>query len=104
MEVIWHAEAKNDLKEYYQNSNIQNKQSLMNYINSLINYTEYLKETPYIGKIFITYKEVEIRQVLFKMHRIIYFIKNNEVVITKVIHTSRNIDGVMKYLNRFFNK
>ena len=102
MEIIWLNDAVSDLTNYRQNSNIITKGKIEFYIASLVDYVDILAFSPFMGKVFFYYKDVEIRQLVYKMHRIIYYIKNKEIRILAVIHTSRNIDNIMDYINRFF--
>lgn len=101
MVVIWQEEAKNDLKDYSQKSRMQTRDKIQNYINDLIDYVDLLEHNPCMGKVFYIYQNIEIRQLLFKRHRIIYYIEDDEIIIVKIIHTSRDVDNVIKYLNRF---
>ena len=101
MVVIWQEEAREDLKEYSRKSRMQTTEKIQNYISDLIEYVDLLGNNPCMGKLFYTYRNIDVRQLLFKMHRIIYHIENDEIIIVKIIHTSRDIDNVIKYFNRF---
>ena len=102
MVVIWQEQAKNDLKDYLDHTRIITEGKARKYILSLVDYANSLAEFPYLGKSFYHYNNIEIRQLLYEMHRIFYYIKNNEVIIISVIHTSRSIENTMKYLKNIF--
>lgn len=102
MEIIWLDDAKNDLINYRQNSSIITEEKIENYLNDLVEYITSLTTYPYLGKLFFHHNGTEVRQLLYKRHRIIYYIQNNEIRILAIIHTSRDIDTAMKYLNNFF--
>ena len=102
MVVIWQKQAQDDLKNYIKNSKIYTTDKLKKYVNVLVDYVSSLEELPYLGKVFYVYNNIEIRQILYKMHRIIYYIKEEKIIIVKVDHTARNIDTVIKYLTSYF--
>lgn len=103
MDIVWLEDAKNDLINYRKNSSIITEGKVENYITSLMDYVDSLENNPQLGKLFFTYKKNEIRQLIYKKHRIIYYIKDNEVRILAVIHTARDIDNIMNYINGFFH-
>lgn len=96
MVVIWSEPAINDLKNYSKHSKIINDTKLQNYINSLIDYGNSLATMPNLGKDFMTYKSKTIKQLLYNMHRIFYYIEENEIIIIQISHTSRKLDNVIK--------
>lgn len=102
MEIIWLDDAKNDLISYKQNSSIITEEKIENYLNNLVEYVTSLTTYPYLGKLFFYHNGTEVRQLLYKMHRIIYYIENNEIRILAIIHTSQDIDSAIQYLNNFF--
>lgn len=103
MVVIWHDEAKRDLKNYSQHSKVVTDGKVKKYITDLADYANTLECMPNLGKDFIKYKGIVIKQLLFNMHRIFYYIENNEIIIIHVVHTSMNIDTVIKNLYKMFN-
>ncbi len=97
MVVIWDKNAKNDLKNYIKHSNISSD-NLKNYIKQLVIYTKALADYPNMGKIQYIYNNSEIRQLVYKMHKIFYYIKGNKVIIVAVFHTAIDIEKITKYL------
>lgn len=95
MVIEWDKKARNDLKEFvkYSKTNNANK-----YVKLLITYVKNLAEYPNLGKIQYIYNDVEIRQLIFKMHRIYYRIKDNKIIIIAVLHTNADIIKITKYL------
>lgn len=69
---------------------------MKNYINKLVDYTETLEKMPKIGK-KINY---EIRQIIYKKHKIIYNIRAEDIVILAVIHTRLDLNKALKNLKR----
>lgn len=101
MVVIWSGPAINDLKSYSEHSNIITEGKVEEYIDSLVNYGNSLSSNPNLGKDFLTYRNITIKQLLYKMHRILYLIENNEIIIIQVAHTSRNINTVIEIIKDF---
>ena len=97
MVVIWDKKAKNDLKEYVKYSKISTN-NLKNYIKQLVVYTKELANYPNLGKIQYIYNNSEIRQLVFKMHKIFYYIKDNKIIIIAIFHTTVDINKITKYL------
>lgn len=103
MVVIWSDYAKQDLKSYYKNSNIVTPGKVEKYNNELVEYADTLSSSPELGKEFLSYHNVMIRQLLFQMHRIFYFIDNGEIIIIQVSHYSRSLDNIIKTIKKYFN-
>jgi len=102
MDIVWLEDARNDLINYMKNSSIITDGKVEDYIINLVDYVDTLENTPYLGKLFFNHKGIEVRQLIYRMHRIIYYVKDNEVRILAVIHCARDIDYVMDYINAFF--
>ena len=100
MVVKWSKYAIDDLKNCVQNSKIYATGKLEKYINNLVLYVNDLQTSPLLGKEFYTYKEIEIRQLLYKMHRIFYYIYDDSIIIIMVTHTSRDLTNIIKAIKR----
>ncbi len=90
--VIWAETAINHITQFIDDAKSGTEQTAKKYIEKLIDYVEILNEMPNIGKTF-TYKvyKYELRQLLYKKHRIIYYLNNDRVVILAVIHTRLDV-------------
>ena len=82
----------------FKNKTLKSDLTLKNYIDFMIIYIENLSVYPFLGKFLFYLDNLEIRQLIFKQHRIIYAIKNNTVFIISIVHTSRNIISYIQYL------
>lgn len=91
MIVIWSNNAKKDLLRFSQNNT-------KDYINSLINYIDNLENFSKLGKFLFKRNYLEIRQLIYHMHRIFYAINNNIVYILVISHTSQDVHPHIKYL------
>ena len=101
MVIIWDKNARNDLKQYMKHSKIYTKDKLKNYINDLINYIDTLIISPYLGKSLYFHNSYEVRQLIYKMHRIFYYIKEDKIIISAVFHMERNVDDVIENINEY---
>ena len=90
--VIWVETAINHITQFIDDAKSGTEQTAKKYIEKLIDYVEILNEMPNIGKTFTSkvYK-YELRQLLYKKHRIIYYLNNDRVVILAVIHTRLDV-------------
>ena len=90
--VIWAETAINHITQFIDDAKSGTEQTAKKYIEKLIDYVEILNEMPNIGKTFTSkiYK-YELRQLLYKKHRIIYYLNNDRVIILAVIHTRLDV-------------
>ena len=103
MVVVWSEQAINDLKSYAKNSAIITESKVQQYIDDLVDYGNSLSLSPQLGKSFLIYKNIQIRQLIYKMHRIFYYIENNEIIIIQIVHTKRNINVVIEIMKKYLN-
>lgn len=82
------------IKIFYQ------KSQKYNYIIKMLNYIETLSSMPQLGKriLEVNYHQ-ELRQLIFREHKIIYQVKENIIYIEAVIHSSIN---PIDFLNQLF--
>lgn len=102
MVVLWSKQSKFDLKNYKKHSKIYTRGKLDNYINDLVVYVDSLKSAPYLGKFFYVHNNIEVRQLIFKMHKIFYYIQNEQIIIIMITHTSRDLSSILAIINNFF--
>lgn len=101
MTIIWSETAREDINSYKLNSKIINVEK---YIEELIEYTNYLQDNPRMGKFIFNIDKLEIRQLIFRMHRIFYIINEKNIIIIEISHTARNLNDIIKYLNKCLKK
>ena len=101
--VIWTDKAILHITEIFNEAKVDSQTNIKNYINKLVDYTETLDDMPKIGKIIKYFFDntYEIRQLIYKKHRIIYNIKDNNVVILSVISTKLDLDKALKRLQKY---
>ena len=99
MVINWTNIAKTDLYNFLLHTHKYKKQQ---YIEKIVTYTEILIEFPMLGKVLFHIRNLEIRQLIYEKHKIIYYINSNEIIILSVIHSSRNVNKVFENLKNLF--
>ena len=100
MKIEWSNLSKQDLQDFLHHTHIQNDIHLTKYISNLINYVDHLATFHYLGKILFYINNIEIRQLLYRKHRIIYYLEPDRIIILSVIHTHRDINNYIKFLKK----
>lgn len=99
--VIWTDNAISHITEFIDEARIDTEKNVKNYINKLVDYTDTLEKMPKIGKkINYDISNYEIRQIIYKKHKIIYNIKDEDIVILAVIHTILDLNKALKNLKK----
>lgn len=101
MEIILTGPCKRDIEnlKVYGRGNKKH-----DYIVEMLNYIEDLKNMPRLGKqvLELNYHQ-ELRQLIFREHKIIYQIKENIIYIEAIIHSSINPNDFFNQLFLFRN-
>ena len=100
MVINWTKPAQLDLKNYFLYTKTLHPEK---YILNLIDYVDILKKFPSLGKNYIQINNTDIKMLIYKMHKIFYYIKNEQIYILKVAHGYMNDDTILKAFNDFFN-
>ena len=99
--VIWTDTALSHITEFIDEAREDTENTAKSYILKLVDYTDILEKMPLIGKkIESIFPDYEIRQMIYKKHRIIYHIKENDVIILAVLHTRLDINKALIKLKR----
>jgi len=102
MVIRWTEFAKTNLKDFSKNTHMTHENT-KNYIKSLVQYVEYLSDQNFLGKILYVFENNEIRQLLYKKHRILYSISQNEIHILAFVHTTQELSYTIKTINKYFS-
>ena len=103
--VIWTDNAISHITEFIDDIGKDTEKTAKTYMNKLVDYVDILESMPEIGKkIDYIIANYEIRQMIYKKHRIIYHIKENNTVILAVLHTRLDIDKALRRLKRDLEK
>lgn len=68
----------------------------------MLDYIENLSVNPLLGKEVYVYKGFHIRQIIYKLHRIYYYIEEDRIIIVGIFHTAMDVEKIMKYINEIF--
>ena len=98
MNIVWTKSAKEDLANYRNKSKILNVEK---YIEKLISYVDELENHPRLGKMLIYKQDIEIRQLIYKMHKILYIIEDEKIKILIVVHAHRDMKFIVKFLKEY---
>lgn len=93
MVIQWSNFAKTNLKDFIHYSKISNPNI---YVQKLIFNVSILEDNPKAGKVITHKNTVEIRQLVYKMHRILYHIYEDEIHIDAVLHSHFNLNNYLK--------
>lgn len=97
MEIIWSSISKSDLRDFFDHIHEGTEATATNYILSLINYTNFLSDNPYLGKVLFSHNNLKYRILIYRKHKILYTV-TNRINIVSVIHSSRNMDKILDEL------
>lgn len=99
--VVWTDNAISHITEFINSSKNDTEAVSKAYMEKLINYADMLDTMHHLGKkMDYTIFEYELNQLIYKEHRIIYHIKENNVVILAVIHIRLDLDKAISRLKR----
>lgn len=99
--VVWTDNAISNITEFIDGARTDTEETAKTYMNKLVDYANILETMPELGKkLEYVISNYEIRQMIYKKHRIIYHIKKNDAVILAVLHTRLDIDKAIRKLKR----
>lgn len=99
--VIWTDNAISHITEFIDERKEDTEESVKSYMRKLIDYTDILDTMPELGKnIEYMIANYEIKQLIYKKHRIIYCIKEKDIVILSVLHTRLDLGKALRRLKR----
>ena len=99
--VVWTDNAISHITEFIDEVREGTEKTAKTYMRKLVDYTDILETMPEIGKKTNFYIfDYEIRQMIYKKHRIFYNIKGKDVVILAIIHTRLDVGKALRRLKR----
>lgn len=102
--VVWSDTSIMHITEFIDDAKNGTEQTAKIYMKKLVDYSEILDTMPKLGKDFqFELYDYELKQLIYKKHRIIYHIKDNNVVILAVIHTRLDIKKVIRSIKKGIN-
>ena len=100
MVVKWENNAIQDLKEFKSISQLSN---VNNYILDIVNYVNTLSEYPKLGKIYLYIQGKIIRQLIYKEHKIFYYLDDEIIHVLTVIHHRQDTQTKINFVKKYFN-
>lgn len=95
--VIWTDKAVFNIQEFIQNARADTENTARNYMNKLVDYVESLDNMMQMGKKYeAPFTNYEIRQLVYRSHKIYYTINKEDVVILAVLHSKLDINKALK--------
>lgn len=97
MEIIWSDLSKQDLRNFFDHIHNGTETSATNYILNLIDYTNFLSTNPYLGKLLFSNNNLNYHVLIYRTHKILYTL-TDKINIVSIIHSSRNMDEILKQI------
>lgn len=99
--VIWTDNSITNITEFLDEAKEGTEETAKTYMQKLVDYVDIIETMPEIGKnINFLISDYEVRQIIYKKHRIFYVIKEENAVISAIIHTRLDIGKALKKLKR----
>jgi len=98
--LIWTDNAISHIQEFIKEARTDTEKTAKAYMNKLVDYVDGLDNMPKVGKKFKMISNYELRQLIYKSHRIIYTVKADDIVILAVLHTRLDIRKALKKMQR----
>lgn len=99
--VIWTDNALSHITEFIDETKENTEETAKSYMRKLVDYVDILETMPKLGKnMEYIISNYEIRQLIYKKHRIIYHIWEKDIVILAVLHTRLDLGKALKKLKR----
>ncbi|ULA62525.1 MAG: putative Toxin RelE2 [Nitrospira sp.] len=95
-QVRWSLTAGTDLQDI---ENFIARDSILHavtFVDHIAESAETLRKTPHIGRIVPEFNRPDLREVIFRSYRIVYLVQNDGVVILRVIHSSRDLQALIR--------
>ncbi len=94
--IVWSPEAIEDIEAIAEYIERDSKFYAKAVVNKIFNSSEKLKEFPKIGREVPEIAREEIRELIIYSYRLVYQIKEKQILIIAVIHGKRQFDSVIK--------
>lgn len=101
-QTIWSERAKFDVTNSINRHLLYYQTNTIRFFNNLMDFLEILNSMPYLGKVISNY-DFEIRQIIYKKHRILYTIKTHTVFILRIIHIRMNFENNLRFFNNLIS-
>lgn len=96
MKVELSISAQRDLDDYLKYTAKTPKNAEI-YISKLITYSDMLSYHHYLGVFVLQKRNYQIRQLIFRQHKIFYSVYSNKIFIISIVHIYRNVNSYLNY-------
>lgn len=94
--LIWTDNAIMNITNFIDNAKEGTQKTAKAYMDNLVEYANIIESMNFVGKkINYIVSEYDIRQVIYKKHRIIYHVKEKNIVILAVVHTRLDMKKIL---------
>ena len=94
--LIWTEPALNDLQAIFDYISIDSEYYASIFVNEIIDSVEKIADFPKMGRIVPEYQQDDIREILVQSYRVIYQLKQDQVLILTVIHGRRELTKLLE--------
>lgn len=101
--VIWTDTAIRHITEFIDEANKGTETIAKEYMRKLVDYVAILEIMSEIGKKLDFILNYEIKQIIYRKHRILYHIKGRDIVILSVLHTRVDMNKVLNSIIKEIN-
>jgi plasmid stabilization system protein ParE len=90
-QVRWSLTAGDDLQDIEDFIARDSVLHAITFVDRVVESAETLLKTPRIGRMVPEFNRPDLRELIFRNHRIVYHMQNDEVFILRVVHGSRDL-------------
>lgn len=99
--VKWTDNAISNITDFIDLARLDTENTAKNYMNKLIDYVDILNTMPELGKVMgNNVFKYEIREIVYKSHKIIYHKTKTDIVILTVLHSKMDLNTALKRIKR----
>jgi toxin ParE1/3/4 len=95
-QVRWSLTAGNDLQDIEDFIARDSVFHAITFVDRIVESAETLLKTPQIGRIVPEFNRPDLREVIFRGYRIVYLLRNDEVLILRVVHEARDLLALVR--------
>lgn len=95
-QVRWSLTAGNDLQDIEDFIARDSALHAVTFVDRVVECAETLLKTPQIGRIVPEFNRPDLREVIFRDYRVVYLLRNNEVLILRVVHGARDLLALVR--------
>lgn len=98
--LIWTDNAISHIQEFIKEARTDTEITAKAYMNKLIDFVDGIDKMSKVGKKLEMISNYELRQLIYKKHRVIYTVKECDIVVLAVLHTRLDINKALKKMKR----